>query len=123
MPPARRDETPPETVVAESTTRDVSHELEQADPTRLALLRAAEYNREQGPRQTVLDRVARRQAELDQQHIDAGAGIDRSEADHYAALWGIDYSIMRPTFEFLGRQRVPEDELRAAIAHVGSREV
>jgi hypothetical protein len=86
-------------------------------------LHGAEQQRAEGPRTSVLERVARRRAAEDDRLVTAGSGIDQSEIEHYAALWNVDYSILRATFALLGRKRVDADELRAAVTHVGGREV
>jgi hypothetical protein len=52
-------------------------------------------------------------------------GYTRSHDDmlHFALLRGVDYSLVRATFDFLGRERVTESELDDALAHVSNREV
>lgn len=123
MAQARTAHPEPTTEPSEPTVAEVRDEIDSADPTRLAMLHYDEQRRADGPRQSVLERIERERRTADEHLRDNGAGIDVSEADHYARLWGIDYSIMYVTFQYLGRTRVAEDELRRAVAHVGRREV
>jgi hypothetical protein len=123
MAQASRAAAQPEPTSEPQTVAEVRDEIESGDATRLAMLHFDEQRRADGPRQSVLERIARQRRAADEELRDNGSGIDVSEADHYARLWGVDYSIMSATFQYLGRTRVAEDELRRAVGHVGRREV
>jgi hypothetical protein len=127
MPPANRtrdDESQPEQVAA-GTVREARDEIGDATGLRLGLLHHAELARPEGARRSVIEDIARRRTHLDQQAIEQGVGYTRSHDDmlHFALLRGVDYSLVRATFDFLGRERVTESELDDALAHVSNREV
>lgn len=109
--------------VTEATVSDAARDIDGADALTVARMNYAENRRTDGVRSSLVDRLNSRARQADQALIDAAQGVPLDDLNYVADLCGVDVSIARATRVFLGRTRVDEDELRAAVKHVGAREV
>lgn len=117
------DNEPQTEAAVESTVSEATRSLDGASALAVAQMRHAEMAREGGPRTSLLHRINSAQQSSDDDMIASGQGLASNDLAYAADLLGVDIGIMRATFAYLGRNRVSEDELRAAVVHVGAREV